>query len=72
MKSKVPLAIGIALLATSALPAAAQSSEESWRGFYISGQIGGSEPVSDSGSPILFDTNLPAPDGDLPLLIQVG
>lgn len=64
MKPALPFAIGIALLAASALPAAAQSSDNTWSGFYIGGQIGGSEPSSDRGSRILFDTNLDGSFGD--------
>ncbi len=64
MRKTLPFAIGIALLATSALPASAQSSNDQWGGFYIGGQVGGSEPSSDSGSRILFDTNLDGNFGD--------
>lgn len=69
MKPSLPFAIGIALLAASALPAAAQSFDNAWGGFYIGGQAGGSEPFSDSGSRILFDTNL---DGNFSDTVRTG
>ncbi len=53
---------GLSVLA--AAPAFAQSSDGSWSGFYLGGQIGGSEVSEDEGSRILFDTNLDGGFGD--------
>lgn len=53
---------GMATLA--AAPAFAQSGEDAWSGFYVGGQIGGSEPANDDGSRVLFDTNLDGGFGD--------
>ena len=52
------------MAALAAAPAFAQSAEAGWNGFYIGGQVGGSEPANDDGSRILFDTKLDGSFGD--------
>ncbi|MBY8822721.1 outer membrane protein [Sphingomonas colocasiae] len=45
----------------SFVPAMAQSTEDSWTGFYVGGSVGATVQPNDQGSSILFDTNQ---DGD--------
>lgn len=55
--------LGLALL-VAATPVMAQSGDPQWRGFYIGGNIGASEPVDSDDDRILFDTNLDGQFGD--------
>lgn len=63
MKSSLALSIAGALLATSALPVAAQSSGN-WTGGYVGGHVGAIADPDDSSDRILFDTNLDGQFGD--------
>lgn len=55
--------IVVAVLAASAAPAYAQSEQNHWSGFYLGGNLGGSEPSGDGGR-IAFDNNLDGNYGD--------
>lgn len=64
MKPTLLASLLAGLTAVTAAPAFAQSSDSTWTGFYVGGQVGGSEPSDDGGSRILFDTNLDGTYGD--------
>ena len=54
----------LAGLAAAASPAAAQSADDSWTGFYVGGQVGYGFQPSDDDETIEFDTNLDGTFGD--------
>lgn len=64
MKPTLLASLFAGMAALAAAPAFAQSAEAGWNGFYIGGQVGGSEPANDDGSRILFDTKLDGSFGD--------
>ncbi|MGH8081645.1 MAG: outer membrane protein [Lysobacter sp.] len=63
MKPENLASIVVAVLATAAAPAYAQTAEEGWNGFYFGGHLGSSEPRGDGGR-IAFDNNLDGSYGD--------
>lgn len=64
MKPTLILVSALSVALFTAVPARAQSADTPWTGFYLGGQLGGSEPSEDGGSRILFDTNQDGQFGD--------
>jgi len=56
-------AIAAVLLAAACAPAAAQEVSD-WNGFYLGGNVGGSDTIDSGGDRILFDTNQDGGFGD--------
>ena len=61
--AKIKSAFAAALLAAVCAPAAAQDVSD-WNGFYIGGNVGGSDVLDSSDDRILFDTNQDGAFGD--------
>ncbi len=61
MRTQFLSAVVVLAAAASAAPAFAQTTEDSWTGFYVGGSVGATVQSNDQGSSVLFDTNQ---DGD--------